>query len=147
MYAHLIAVGNRVLLRRGDHSFFPHVDLGFFVATALESDVLEGSSIHRAHGDCLLALTLFLHGVKEDSFYPGGNCCVRIGDFSAKVVCPKGGKVALLWISVVRPVGRTDLTLQEDQLSGVEGSAMTECPGVVMLIAERRRHGEATDWW
>ena len=143
----MIAMGNRVLLRRGDYSFFGHVDLGFFVATALESDVFVGSSIHRAHGDCLLALSLFLDGVKEDCFHPGRNCCVRIGDFSAKVVCPKGWKVALLWISVVRPVGRTDLTLQEDQLSGVEGSSMTECPGVVMLIAKRRRHGEAADWW
>ena len=55
--------------------------------------------------------------------------------------------MALLWISVVRPVGRTNLTLQEDQLSGAEGSSMTKCPGVVMLIAERRRHGEATDGW
>ena len=36
---------------------------------------------------------------------------------------PKGWKVALLWISVVRPVGRTNLTLQEDQLSGTEGSS------------------------
>ena len=143
----MIAMGNRVLLRRGGYSFFGHFDLGFFVATALESDVFVGSSIHRAHGDCLLALSLFLDGVKEDCFHPGRNCCIRIGDFSAKVVCPKGWKVALLWISVVRPVGRTDLTLQEDQLSGVEGSSMTECPGVVMLIAERRRHGEAADGW
>ena len=141
----MVAVGNRVLLRRGDHSFFGHVNLGFFVATALESDVFIGSSVHRAHGDCLLALSLFLDGVKEDRFHPGRNCCVRIGNFSAKVVCPKGGKVALLWIPVVRPVGRTDLTLQEDQLSGVESSSMTECPGVVMLIAKRRRHGEAAD--
>ena len=53
--------------------------------------------------------------------------------------------MALLWIPVVRPVGRTDLTFQEDQLSGVEGSSVTECPCVVMLIAERRRHGESTD--
>ena len=53
--------------------------------------------------------------------------------------------MALLWILVIRPVGRSDLTFQEDQLSGVEGCPMTECPGVVMLIAKRRRHGESTD--
>ena len=143
----MVAVGNRVLLRRIDYSLFGHVDLGFFVATALEPGVFKGSSVHRAHGDTLLALGLFLDGVKEDRFHPCRNCCIRIGDFPAKVVCPKGWKVALLWISVVRPVGRTDLTLQEDQLSGTEGSSMTKCPGVAMLITKRRRHGEATDGW
>ena len=42
---------------------------------------------------------------------------------------------------------RTNLTLQEDQLSGTEGSSMTKCPCVAMLIAKRSRHGEATDGW
>ena len=143
----MIAVGNRVLLRRVDHSLFGHVDLGFFVAAALEPGVFTGSSEHRAHGDTLLALCFLLDGVKEDRFHPCRNCCIRIGDFSAKVICPKGWKVALLWISVVRPVGRTNLTLQEDQLSGTEGSSMTKCPCVAMLIAKRRWHGEATNGW
>ena len=87
----MVAVGNRVLLGRGDYAFFPHVDLGFFVATSLEANVLMGSSIHCAHGDVLLAFALFLHGIKEDRFCPGWDCFVRIGDFSAKIVCPKGG--------------------------------------------------------
>ena len=34
---------------------------------------------------------------------------------------------------MVRPVGRSDLTLQEDQLSGFDGRAVTKCPGVIML--------------
>ena len=92
----MIAVGNRVLLRRVDYSLFGHVDLGFFVAAALEPGVFTGSSEHRAHGDALLALCFLLDGVKEDRFHPCRNCCIRIGDFSAKVICPKGWKVALL---------------------------------------------------
>ena len=36
---------------------------------------------------------------------------------------------------------------QKDQLSGTEGSSMTECPCVALLIAKRSRHGEATDGW
>ena len=143
----MIAVGNRVLLRRVDYSLFGHVDLGFFVAAALEPGVFTGYSEHRAHGDALLALCFLLDGVKEDRFHPCWNCCIRIGDFSAKVICPKGWKVALLWISVVRPVGRTNLTLQEDQLSGTEGSSMAKCPCVAMLIAERRWHGESINGW
>ena len=90
---------------------------------------------------------LVLDGVKEDRFHPGRNCRVRIGGFSAKVVCPKGWKVALLWIFVIRPIGRTNLTLQKDQLSGTEGSSMTKCPCVAMLTAKRSRHGEAADGW
>ena len=48
---------------------------------------------------------------------------------------------------MVRPVGRSDLTLQEDQLSGVDGRSVTECPGVIMLVGKRRRHRESTDVW
>ena len=59
--AHMVAVGNRVLLGRGCYAFFPHVDLGFFVATSSKSSVFIGSSIHCAHGDVLLAFALFLH--------------------------------------------------------------------------------------
>ena len=55
--------------------------------------------------------------------------------------------MALLWILVVRPVGRSDLALQEDQLSGFDGRAVTECPGVIMLLAKRRWHLESTDFW
>ena len=139
----MIAVGNRVLLRRVDHSLFGHVDLGFFIASALEPGMFTGSSEHRT----LLALGFLLDGVEEDRFHPCWNCCIRVGDFSAKIICSKGWKVALLWISVVRPIGRTNLTLQEDQLSGIEGRSMTECPCMAMLIAKRRRHGEATDGW
>ena len=42
--------------------------------------------------------------------------------------------MALLWILMVRPVGWSDLTFQEDQLSGFDGRAVTECPGVIVLI-------------
>ena len=83
----MVAVGNRVLLGRG----VAHVDLGFFVATSSKGDVLIGSSTHCAHGDVLLAFALFLHGIKEGRFNPSRNCFVRIGDFSAKIKCPKGG--------------------------------------------------------
>ena len=55
--------------------------------------------------------------------------------------------MALLWILVIRPIGRSDLTLQEDQLSGIQGCTMTECPGVIMLIVKRRWHRELTDGW
>ena len=55
--------------------------------------------------------------------------------------------MAPLWIPVVSPVGRSDLTLQEDQLSGFDGRSVTECPGVIMLVAKRRWHREATDVW
>ena len=48
--------------------------------------------------------------------------------------------MALLWIRMVRPVCRSDLTFQEDQLSGFDGRAMAECPGVIMLIVKRRWH-------
>ena len=51
------------------------------------------------------------------------------------------------WILLVRPVGRSDLTFQEDQLSGLDGGTMTECPGVIMLIVKRRWHRESTDGW
>ena len=143
----MIAVGNRVLLRRVDYSLFSHVDLGFFVAASLEPSMFTGSSEHRAHSDALLALCFLLDGVKEDRFHPCRNCCIRSGNFSAKVVCPKGWKVALLWIPVICPIGRTNLTLQEDQLSGTECSSMTKCPCMVVLIAKRSWHGEAADGW
>ena len=55
--------------------------------------------------------------------------------------------MALLWILMVRPVGWSDLTFQEDQLSGFDGRAVTECPGVIVLIVERRWHRESTDFW
>ena len=87
----MVAVRNRVLLGRGGYAFVAHVDLGFFVATSSKGDVLIGSSIHCAHGDVLLAFALFLHGIKEGRFNPSRNCFVRIGDFSAKIKCPKGG--------------------------------------------------------
>ena len=48
---------------------------------------------------------------------------------------------------MVRPVGRSDLTLQEDQLSGFDGRAVTKCPGVIMLLAKRRWHLESADFW
>ena len=143
----MVAVGNRVLLRRVDHSLLSHVDLGFFVASALEPSMFIGSLEHRAHSDALLALCFLLDGVQENCFHPCWDCRVRIGNFSAKIVCPKGWKVALLWIFVIRPICRTNLTLQEDQLSGTEGSSMTECPCVAMLTAKRSRHGEAADGW
>ena len=80
-----------VIVGRGGYAFFAHVDLGFFVATSSKGDVLMGSSIHCAHGDVLLAFALFLHRIKEGRFNPSRNCFVRIGDFSAKIKCPKGG--------------------------------------------------------
>ena len=55
--------------------------------------------------------------------------------------------MALLWILMVRPVGWSDLTFPEDQLSGFDGRAVTECPGVIVLIVERRWHRESTDIW
>ena len=55
--------------------------------------------------------------------------------------------MALLWILMVRPVGWSDLTFQEDQLSGFDGRAVTECPGVIMLFVKRRWHRESTDIW
>ena len=85
----MVAVGNRVLLRRGDYAFFPHVTWAFSLPPDWKR-MLMGSSIHCAHGDGLLAFALFLHGIKEDRFCPGRKCFVRIGDFSAKIVCPKG---------------------------------------------------------
>ena len=48
---------------------------------------------------------------------------------------------------MVRPVGRSDLTFQEDQLSGFDGRSVTECPGVIMLFVKRRWHRESTDIW
>ena len=87
----MVAVRNRVLLGRGDYAFVAHVDLGFFVATSSKGDVFMGSSIDCAHGDVLLAFALFLHGIQESRFCPGRNCFVHIGDFSAKIKCPKGG--------------------------------------------------------
>ena len=86
----MVAVRNRVLLGRVDYAFVAHAKLSFFVASSFESDVLMGSSIHRAHGDILLALALFLHGIKEGRFCTGRDRFVSIGDFSAKVKCPKG---------------------------------------------------------
>ena len=53
--------------------------------------------------------------------------------------------MAPLWILVVRPVGRSDLALQEDQLSGFDNRAVAECPGVTVLLAKRRWHLESTD--
>ena len=50
-------------------------------------------------------------------------------------------------VLLVRPVGWSDLTFQEDQLSGFDGRAVTECPGVIVLIVERRWHRESTDFW
>ena len=87
----MVAVRNRVLLGRVDYAFVAHANLGFFVVTSSESDVLMGSSIDCAHGDILLAFALFLHGIKEGRFCPGRDCFVSIGDFSAKVECPKSG--------------------------------------------------------
>ena len=55
--------------------------------------------------------------------------------------------MAPLWIPVVRPVGRSDLAFQENQLSGFDGRTVTECPGMIMLVAKRRWHREATDVW
>ena len=77
----MVAVGNRVLLGRVDHSLFSHVDLGFFVASALEPSMFTGSSEHRAHSNALLALCFLLDGVQENCFHPCWDCRVRIGNF------------------------------------------------------------------
>ena len=55
--------------------------------------------------------------------------------------------MAPLWIPVVRPVGRSDLAFQENQLSGFDDRTVTECPGMIMLVAKRRCYREATDVW
>ena len=55
--------------------------------------------------------------------------------------------MTFLWIPVVRPVCWSDLALKENQLSGFDGRTMTECPGVIMLVAKRRWHREPTDVW
>ena len=86
----MVAVRNRVFLGSVDYAFVAHTKLSFFVASSFESDVLFGSSIHRANGDILLALALFLHGIKEGRFCPGWDRFVSIGDFSANEECPKG---------------------------------------------------------
>ena len=98
---HVIAVGNRVLLRRIGDTFFAHLDLGFFVATSSKSSVIMGSSIHCAHSDILLAFALFLHGIKKGCFRPRRKGFIGIGDFSAKIKGPKGRQMAPLWIFVV----------------------------------------------
>ena len=64
----MIAVGNRVLLRRVDYSLFGHVDLGFFVAAALEPGVFTGSSEHCAHGDGLVGPLLSSRWSQGGSF-------------------------------------------------------------------------------
>ena len=100
----MVAVRNRVFLGSVDYAFVAHTKLSFFVASSFESDVLFGSTIHRPHGDFLLAFALFLHGVEEVPFCPRWDGFVSIGNFSAEEECPKGWQVTPLWIFVLRPV-------------------------------------------
>ena len=88
--AHMIAVGNRVLLRCGNYAFFSHIELSFFIASSFQRQVIPGSSIHRANCNFLLAFALFLHGIEEFLFCPGWDVLVSIRDLSANVEGPKG---------------------------------------------------------
>ena len=86
----MVAVGNRVLLRRGDDSFFNHPELNFFVASSFISGVVTGSSVHRPNDDVLLALALFADGIKEFFLCTRWYRLVAVGYLSAKEESPKG---------------------------------------------------------
>ena len=85
----MIAVGNRVLLRRGDDSFFNHPKLSCFVASSFVGGVFTGSSIHRPDDDFKLSLASLADVVKEVFFSPGWDRLVTVVDLSAKEECPK----------------------------------------------------------
>ena len=112
----MIAMGNRVFLRRGCHSFFSHGELCHFIATSFESRMLACALIHRPNDDVLLSFSFLLDGVHKLFCHPIRKGLVAIGDFSAKVEGPKGGHVATLEVFVVCPVGRSDLALKNDEL-------------------------------
>ena len=86
----MIAVGNRVLLCRGDNAFLNHTKLGRFIASSFIGSVFSGPSVHRPNDDVLLALALLADGVKKFTFSPRWDRCVTVGDLSAKEECPKG---------------------------------------------------------
>ena len=111
-----MAVGNRVLLRRGDHSFFGHLDLCHLVASSFVCRVLACTGEHRTDDDFLLAFATFLHGVHEFFGRPLGNVDVRVGNFFANVEGSKGWYVAFGSFFVVLPVGQSDFALKKDDL-------------------------------
>ena len=65
-----------------------------------------------------------LDGVEELPCRPLWYGLVTVGYFSAKVEGPEGWHVAPLKVSVVRPVGWSDLALEEDELGGTECRSM-----------------------
>ena len=91
--------------------------------------MVDASSVHRADGDCLLALAMLLHVVQQFLLCPRWDRFVGIADLSTFVKCSKGWKVALLWVSVIGPVGWSDLALHEDQLCTADIGTVAKCMG------------------
>ena len=137
-HSNMIAVGNRVFLRRGCQPFFSHGELCHFIAKAVCWHA--PGYIAPMTTSCCPFPFFWMVSINIHKLFgrPIRKALVIVGDFSAKVKGPKGRHVATLDVFVVWPVGRSDLALKEDELWGTECRTMEEGPCVVLMFAERR---------
>ena len=84
LQAHMIAVGNRVLLRRCRHPFLSYGELCSFIASSFECSVGAFTSAHRPHDHFLLSFPFLLDGIHKFFSRPFRKD-VALGDLSAKV--------------------------------------------------------------
>ena len=105
----MVAVGNRVLLRRGDDSLVGYTKLRHFVATSFVCGVDICTSIHRPNDDVLLSFPFLLDRVEKLSCRPVWDGLVTVGYFSAQVEGSEGWHVTPLKVLVVSPVFWSDL--------------------------------------
>ena len=144
--SHMIAVGNRVFLRRCCHSFFSHGELCHFIAPSFESSMLACTSVHRPDDDVLLSFPFLLDGIHKFLGRPIRKS-VAICNLSAEVKSSKGGHITSGVIFVVRPVCWSDLTFKQNCLGGSDRRPMEKRPGVILVIFEERWHLEVTGLW
>ena len=82
LQSHMVAVGNRVLLRCGDDAFVGHTKLSHFIASSFVRSVLNRAMVHRPNDDFLLAFALFASRIEEFTFCPRWNCAVAVSNLS-----------------------------------------------------------------
>ena len=129
----MIAVGNRVFLRRCGSSFLSHRKLCHFVSSSFEGRVLACASIHRPRDHVLLSFPFLLDSIHEFFGRPFRKG-IAFGDLSAKVKSSKGGHITSAVVLVEGPVGRSDLSFQQDGLRCFNGGAMEKRTGVILMV-------------
>ena len=107
LQAHMVAVGNRVLLRRGDHAYVSYTKLTFLITSSFVCSVLIGTMVHRPDDD-LLAIFLLASWIKEITFCPRWDCAVTVCHLSSKEKRTERRQFTPLRVLVIGPVCRSD---------------------------------------